>query len=102
MTRFIALACSALLLISCASFHAAKLSQISRGLSRAEVIQALGSPKNAVIRNDIEVLHYTENTGWWVYDYYYVRLVGGKVESFGLEREDEKVTDTDPPLKLER
>lgn len=91
-----------LMLTSCAPFNGLKMNGISIGMSKADVILALGKPKKTGGTNDIEVLHYVENTGWGQHDYYFVRLVDGKVESHGIERVDDPVTEDDPPLKTNR
>lgn len=101
MKKNVAIAVCALLLASCAGFHAERMGRIGLGMSREDVIRTLGKPESVGGGKRVEVLHYAENTGWWVYDYYFVRLVGGKVESFGIERKDDQVTETDPPLKTQ-
>ena len=76
------------------------MSSIGIGMGKAEVIEKLGEPKKGVGgRNNIEVFHYAEDKGWWRFDYYFVRFVDGKVESYGLERDSGAVTESDPPLK---
>jgi hypothetical protein len=96
------LSCFLLWLVSCAQFHGERMEGVKPGMEKADVLRILGETKDVMVYDDIEVLRYRENTGWWVYEYYYVRLVGGKVESFGMERADERVTDTDPPLRVPR
>ena len=73
--------------------------RISPGMTKAEVVKALGKPRSVGGGSSIEVLHYMDDRGFWQYDYYYVRLVDGKVESYGPESKDQPVTDANPPVK---
>ena len=97
--RAIALLGLLLFLTSCASFNGAKMNRISPGMSKADVLRELGKPNGVGGRGNVEILHYEEDKGWWRYDHYFVRLVDGKVESYGPEDNDQPVTDTNPPLK---
>ena len=105
MKKIISLLALALLLTSChgfdpkASHPGAQMSRISPGMSKADVIRRLGQPKTVGGGGNGEVLHYMEDKGWWQFDYYFVRLVDGKVESYGPENKDHPVTDSDPPLR---
>jgi hypothetical protein len=95
---------SVFLFVSCASsgpgpFRGASLSRISVGMSKQEVLTSLGEPKSVGAGDNAEVFHYTEDKGWWVFDHYYVRFVGGKVESYGPENMDHPVTSSEPPIK---
>jgi hypothetical protein len=98
MKRTIALIVSVILLTSCAS-TGGKMSQINVGTTKSEVVHILGKPRSVGGGNNIEVLHYMDDRGFWQYDYYFVRLVGGKVESYGPESKEQPVTDSHPPLK---
>lgn len=99
MKKAIALLCSVLILTSCAHFTGAQMSRISPGMSKAEVIRRLREPQSVGGAGTVEVLHYVEDKGWWQFDYYFVRLVDGKVESYGPESKDHPVSDTNPPLR---
>ncbi len=50
-----------LLLVSCASFSGAKMSRISPGMSKADVIRELGKPQGFGGRGNVEILHYVED-----------------------------------------
>lgn len=91
----------ALLLTSCihGKFRGGMMSPISAGMNKAEVVRQLGQPNSAGGSSRVEVLHYVEDKRWWQFDYFFVRLVDGKVESYGPESKDNPVTDTNPPLK---
>ena len=75
------------------------MTRISQGMSKADVIRQLGEPRTVGGGGGVEVLHYMEDRGWWQFDYYFVRLVEGKVESYGPESKDHPVSDSYPPLK---
>ena len=98
MRKFLAVLGTAAILTSCAS-TGGRLNRISPAMSRAEVVNILGKPQSAGGRGDVEVLHYKDDHGFWQYSYYYVRIVDGKVESYGPESHDSPVTDSNPPVK---
>lgn len=94
-----------LLLTSCA-FNGSKLSRVNIGMSKQDVIHTLGKPKTQSARGNVEVLHYVGETGWTQGqlgfrhpDYGFVRLVDGKVESFGPETRKQPVTESYPPIE---
>ena len=87
-----------LLLTSCEHFTGASMGRISTGMSKPDVIRQLGEPKSVGGGGRVEVLHYVEDKGWWQSDYYFVRLLEGKVESYGPESKDHPVSDSSPPL----
>jgi hypothetical protein len=83
-------------------FRAALLSRINVGMPKADVIRSIGNPQSVGARKNCEVLHYVDDKGWWQFDYFYVRLMDGKVESYGPETKDQPVTDADPAGKMTR
>jgi len=99
MRKLIILLSAVLVLTSCARFKGSKMVRVSPGMGKAEVVKALGKPNGVGGSANIEVLHYAEDIGWWRFQYYFVRLVDGKVESYGPESNRQRVTETDPPLK---
>jgi hypothetical protein len=75
-----------LVFVSCVGggrINPSKLSNISVGMTKTEVISILGKPHSAGGSKHVEVLGYREDHGMWVFTPYYVRLVEGKVESYG-------------------
>jgi hypothetical protein len=86
MKKSILLLGMVLLLTSCAQwfgFHGSRMVRISPGMSKADVIRQLGSPRGVGGHDDVQILYYQEDMGGWQWSHYYVRLVDGKVESYG-------------------
>jgi hypothetical protein len=94
--KFLMLALSCLFFVSCVStevpetgnftgpFRGSYLSRISVGMPKAEMIRQIGEPFSVSGNSSGEVFVYRDDQrGWWQYDYYYVRLIDGKVESYG-------------------
>ena len=94
--KFPVLALTFLLFVSCASEEAPKtgnvagpfrggyLSRIAVGMPKAEVVRQIGEPFSVDARNDIELFTYRDaQKGLGQFDDYFVRLIDGKVESFG-------------------
>lgn len=86
--RFVGFICL-VVLSACASVPTAqKLNGIQLGMSKAEVIERLGQPVSISAQNKTEFLNYklteteTDAKYEWVKPYY-VRLIDGKVESYG-------------------
>jgi hypothetical protein len=75
----VVLALTAGLLAACAPWL--PLQNISVGMSKAEVLQQLGTPTDAAGSGNIEYFWYNPVNRFW--QRYYVRLVNGKVESYG-------------------
>lgn len=98
--KFLVLALSCLLFVSCASievpkevpktgtlkepFRGGQLSRISIDMPKTEVIRQIGEPFAVDARNNIELFTYrdAQNVGG-LFDDYFVRFIDGKVESFG-------------------
>ena len=79
-------------LTSCASIGK-RMNRISAGMTKPEVVGILGKPWTAGGADGVEVMHYKDD------GYYFVRLVDGKVESYGPETRQNKVSATIPPIK---
>ena len=60
-----------------------KISSISPGMTKQEVIRALGRPERASADGTNEILYYVEERPWWQWTRIQVRLVDGDVVSFG-------------------
>ncbi len=57
-------------------------SKISVGMTKAEVIKAIGLPETVSADGQAEVLTYTVERPWWVWKPLRVKIVQGKVESY--------------------
>ena len=70
------------LLFGCAA-SSKKMNRLQLGMTKAEVIKAMGSPKSASANQNIEYLRYRFRTDGLFTAEYYVRLRKGKVDAFG-------------------
>ena len=101
MKKFLALIGLLVMITSCSAPRVGeRMSGISIGMLKPDVIHILGKPKSVGGVSGVEVLHYTQvEPGFYRFSYYFVRLVDGKVESYGPESRAGMVTDSNPPLK---
>lgn len=65
-----------------------KMNSISLGMTKAEVVKVMGSPTSTSAKDGVEYLNYKlydtfADADSGIGTNYYVRLVGGKVESYG-------------------
>lgn len=60
-----------------------RISVVQIGMTRAQVIQAIGQPESTAADTDGEVLYYVEERPWWQWARVPVRLKDGKVVAFG-------------------
>ena len=73
--------------LGCATAH--KMNMVGLGMTKAEVIQTLGKPVSVSAQGKAEYLNYSLCEKGWpspscnITTPYYVRLVDGKVESYG-------------------
>lgn len=79
------------ILPSCATVGT-RMNSINIGMTKSEAIRILGQPTTTGGAGSVEVLHYKGN------GFYFIRLVDGKVESFGPEAHAHQVTASNPPL----
>jgi|688.fasta_scaffold1401632_1 hypothetical protein len=69
--------------------HGTALNRISVGMTKAQVIEELGEPASVAAYNGVETMRYDFWKDFWQRspgDYkseYYVRIVAGKVQSYG-------------------
>ncbi len=67
---------------------ATKMNRVSVGMTKSEVIAAMGSPKSVSAKDGVEYLHYRLASSFLDMDGsdtsdYFVRLVKGHVEAYG-------------------
>ena len=79
MRRFLIVTAMTGLLAGCAPWLG--LEKISLGMTKPEVLTQLGTPTDAAGSGNVEYLWYNPLNRFW--ERYYVRLVNGKVESYG-------------------
>ncbi|HWN95559.1 MAG TPA: hypothetical protein VNT99_11035 [Methylomirabilota bacterium] len=86
--RIILLLCLTLL-IGCAS-SAKKMNSLSIGMTKAEAIRVMGTPKSTSASQGVEYLIYildASRTDALLPEEYYVRIVAGKVDAYGQMRD---------------
>jgi hypothetical protein len=75
---------SVALLFGCAGLYSyQKMNQLKIDMTKQEVIEVLGAPNSTSAAANVEYLKYRINTGLFDSAEYYVRLLDGKVESYG-------------------
>ncbi|MBW2493033.1 MAG: hypothetical protein JRE65_18025 [Deltaproteobacteria bacterium] len=80
--RIIAVFLSVAFLLGCAG-SSKKMNLLALGMTKKEVIQAIGEPTSTSAKRNTEYLNYRLTTGGFYSDTYYVRLLDGKVDAFG-------------------
>jgi hypothetical protein len=79
--RITAIGLAVLLLMGCAS--ASKMNSVQLGMTKDQVIGAIGSPSSTSEMDNTQYLKYQLCSDWIFTDRYYVRLTDGKVDAFG-------------------
>ncbi len=59
------------------------MNKLKLGMTKPEVIEAIGSPNSTSAAGDIEYLRYRLNSSSFSADEYYVKLLDGKVDAYG-------------------
>jgi hypothetical protein len=70
---------AALLFLNCAS----NLNHVQLGMTKDQVIQAVGAPSSTSAMGDTLYLKYQLCSDWIFTDRYYVRLINDRVDAFG-------------------
>jgi hypothetical protein len=88
-----------LALAACATPNARKTQRLEIGMTRAEVVAAMGEPTSVGADRQSEVSYYRmiEGTLGGAVHTFFVRFVDGKVESFGRLNEPEAPAVMPPP-----
>ena len=71
-----------LLIFGCAA-SSQKMNKLKMGMTKAEVVEAMGPPQSTSAKPEVEYLKYRLSSGGMFADDYYVRLRNGKVDAFG-------------------
>jgi predicted component of type VI protein secretion system len=82
--RMIILLSLSILVFGCAG-SAKKINNLNLGMTKAEVIEAMGEPNYTSSANDVEILSYELTSNSLFSDTYFVRIKNGKVERFGQQ-----------------
>ncbi len=77
--RIVMLLAAAALLFGCAS----KMNDVRIGMTREEVVGAVGSPSSTSEMGNTTFLKYQLCSDWIFTDRYFVRLTDGRVDAFG-------------------
>jgi hypothetical protein len=80
--RIVILLVATAFLFGCAG-SSKKMNKVGLGMTKAEVIEAIGDPKSTSANEDIEYLRYKFMTDGLFTAEYYIRLQEGKVNAFG-------------------
>jgi len=80
--RIIVIFIAVVFLFSCAG-SSKKMNRLNLGMTKQEVIEAIGKPTSTSAKGNSEYLNYHLTTGGVFTDVYHVRLLDGKVDSYG-------------------
>ena len=69
-------------LFACAG-SSKKMNQLKLGMTRQEVIDAIGEPASTSAKRNTVYLNYHLSSGGFYSDSYYVRFLDGKVDAYG-------------------
>jgi hypothetical protein len=81
MKRIATIGLALMLLLGCAG--ASKMNAVQLGMTRDQVVDAIGSPSSTSEMGNTQYLKYQLCSDWIFTDRYYVRLTDGKVDAFG-------------------
>lgn len=101
-SKYISVVSLAIVLSGCATAH--KINRVSVGMTKEDVVQALGEPASISAKDKVEYLNYQlSETGTQAYygmtTPYFVRIVDGRVDAFG-RKGDFDSTNT-PTIRIE-
>ena len=82
LCRIIVIFIAVIFLFGCAG-SSRKMNQLNLGMTKQEVIEAIGEPTNTSAKRNTEYLNYHLTTGGFYTSVYYVRLLDGKVDAYG-------------------
>jgi len=80
--RIIVIFIAVIFLFGCAG-SSKKMNQLKLGMTKQEVIEAIGEPTNTSAKRNTEYLNYQLTTGGFFTNVYYVKLQDGKVDAYG-------------------
>jgi outer membrane protein assembly factor BamE (lipoprotein component of BamABCDE complex) len=59
------------------------ISRVDLGMTRSQVITAIGAPESDAAEGNAETMFYVEERPWWQWVRMQVKLIDGKVVSYG-------------------
>jgi hypothetical protein len=80
--RIIIIFIAVFFLFGCAG-SSKKMNQLKLGMTKQEVIDAIGEPASTSAKRNTVYLNYNLSAGGFYSDAYYVRLLDGKVDAYG-------------------
>ena len=80
--RFVVVFLTVAYLLGCAGSHQ-KINNLKIGMTKQEVIEAIGDPDTTSASGKVEYLKYRIKVGLVYSDQYLVRLLNGKVDAYG-------------------
>ena len=80
--RLVLISLSVIFLLGCAA-SSKKMNQLNLGMTKQEVIEAIGQPNSSSAIQNQEYLRYRLNPGEFSPNEYYVKLLDGKVVAYG-------------------
>ena len=84
LKRMIFLFVLSIFVVGCAG-SAKKINQLNVGMTKADVIEAMGEPNYTSGDMDVEILTYKLKSNSFCSDTFFVRIKNGKVDRFGLQ-----------------
>lgn len=82
--RIIILLALSIFVSGCAT-SAKKINNLNIGMTKAEVLEAMGEPNYSSGTKDVEILSYKLTSDGLFSDMYFVRIKNGKVDRFGQQ-----------------
>jgi predicted component of type VI protein secretion system len=84
LKRMIFLLALSILVVGCAG-SSKIINQLNVGMTKAEVIEAMGEPNYTSGARDVEILTYKLKSNSFYSDTFFVRIKNGKVDRFGQQ-----------------
>lgn len=82
--KMIILIAFSIFVVGCAA-SAKKINNLNVGMTKAEVIEAMGEPNYTSGAKDVEILSYKLTSNCLYSDTYFVRIKNGRVDRFGQQ-----------------
>lgn len=95
------------LIFLCGCATSGRIARLNLGMNKSEVISALGKPVSISAKDNTEYLNYrfsetNHDANWGIASPYFVRLIDGKVDSFGRTGDFDSTKPSEVRLSLEK